>query len=194
AMMSERVILLLPEEDETKTLRKFIAGWSLLYFITEVPLAWDLILDSPYIPASEIKGILRDHFMELTNNGVLTDCVFGSKGGVGKVIFLDAYPIEAPQNSILTYDIINPHYGRAKDEYDVQPVPVKFLAINEGVKFKTFIAFDKEVLEECKSNLKESVTITLLRALILSMKSGWGRRTSRGYGDLELLEVNQTCP
>lgn len=180
-----------------KTLQKFIAGWSLLYFITEVPLAWDLILDTPYIPGSEIKGILKDYFKEFTNNTKATDCIFGNKG-VGKVIFFDAYPIEGPQNNsptesnqnILTYDIISPHYNGARNEYEVQPVPIKFLAINKGVTFKTFLAFNKDDIEKCKVNQDESVEKTLLKALVLSMKMGWGRRTSRGYGNLKLLEVH----
>ncbi|ACR41490.1 type III-B CRISPR module RAMP protein Cmr6 [Saccharolobus islandicus] len=173
-----------------KTLRKFISGWSPIYFITEVPMSWDLILDTPYIAGSTIKGIVRDNFKELTNDDKKTSCIFGDTSGVGKVIFFNAYPISSGQ--ILDYDIITPHYNGADNEYDVNPVPIKFLAINEGVEFITFIAFDKKELEECgKDSLSQ-----LLQSFLFSMKMGWGRRTSRGYGDLEIVskEVEIKCP
>jgi len=173
-----------------KTLRKFISGWSAIYFITEAPLAWDLILDIPYIPGSSIKGIVRDYFDELTGNSELTSYIFGDKNEVGKVLFFDAYPTSG--NNILTYDIINPHYKNVDNEYEVTPLPVKFLVINKGVEFTTFIAFDKEDLEKYD---KDALSM-LLKAIILSMKTGWGRRTTRGYGDLEIVskEVEMSCP
>ena len=182
-----------------RTARKFISGWSPLYFITEVPMSWDMILDVPYIEGSTIKGIVRDYFMEVVKESTddkkraedMTDCVFGDKGGVGKVIFFNAYPVS--EGPILTYDIINPHYPHAETEYDANPVPVKFLAIREGVDFVTFLAFDKnELANACGTDALNY----LLKALLLSMKVGWGRRTSRGYGELELAmeEVELKCP
>ncbi|ADB86631.1 CRISPR-associated RAMP protein, Cmr6 family [Saccharolobus islandicus L.D.8.5] len=173
-----------------KTLSKFISGWSPIYFITEVPMSWDLILDIPYISGSTIKGIVRDYFKELTNDDTKTSCIFGDTSGVGKVIFFNAYPISSGQ--ILDYDIITSHYNGADNEYDVNPVPIKFLAINEGVEFITFIAFDKKELEECG---KDSL-FQLLQSFLFSMKMGWGRRTSRGYGDLEIIskQVELKCP
>jgi CRISPR-associated protein Cmr6 len=177
-------------EIKFRTLRKFIAGWGPIYFITEVPMAWDLILDVPYIPGSTIKGIIRDYFMELTGDSELTSCVFGDNNSVGKVIFFDSYPTNG--GKILTYDIINPHYKGVNNEYDVMPVPIKFLAINEGVEFTTFLAFDKKELEECGKNAFTS----LLQSIIFSTRMGWGRRTSRGYGNLEIIskQVELKCP
>ncbi|AGJ62245.1 type III-B CRISPR module RAMP protein Cmr6 [Saccharolobus islandicus] len=177
-------------EIKFKTLRKFISGWGPIYFITEVPMAWDLILDVPYISSSSIKGIVRDYFKELTNDDKKTSCIFGGTNGVGKVIFFNAYPISS--GKILDYDIISPHYNGADNEYDVNPVPIKFLTISEGVDFVTFIAFDKKELEECgKDSLSQ-----LLQSFLFSMKMGWGRRTSRGYGDLEIIskQVELKCP
>ena len=180
-----------------RTARKFISGWSPLYFITEVPMSWDMVLDVPYIEGSAIKGVLRDYFMEvvkeLTNSDdeakKTTDCVFGNNETVGKVIFFNAYPVSSDE--ILTYDIITPHYPKAETEYNVTPVPVKFLAIKEGVEFVTFLAFDKEELSEsCGDNALNN----LLKALLLSMRMGWGRRTSRGYGEIVSQEVVLRCP
>lgn len=179
------------------TKSKLIAGWSPVYFITEVPLAWDLILDTPYIPGSIIKGLLRDYFLELTNDENLTNCVFGEGGGkgsygMGVVEFLDAYPVSS-RSAELTYDIVNPHYKGVGDEYDVRPNPVKFVAINEGVKFVSFISFDKTRLSGvCGHGAAEA----LLKSILLSMRMGWGRRTTRGYGvlDLDLNGVEVRCP
>lgn len=204
-----------------RTARKFISGWSPLYFITEVPMSWDMVLDVPYIEGSAIKGVIRDYFMEvvkeLTGSDVeakkTTDCVFGNNEMAGKVIFFNAYPVSSDE--ILTYDIITPHkpkaetddvaqetpnaylraphYPKVETEYNVTPVPVKFLAIKEGVEFVTFLAFDKEELSKsCGDNALNN----LLKALLLSMKMGWGRRTSRGYGELEIVsrEVVLKCP
>ncbi|MBB5254874.1 type III-B CRISPR module RAMP protein Cmr6 [Sulfurisphaera ohwakuensis] len=177
-------------EIKFKTLRKFISGWSPIYFITEVPMSWDLILDTPYISGSTIKGIIKDYFKELTNDEKMTSCIFGDPNGVGKVIFFDAYPVSSGQ--ILDYDIMTPHYSGADNEYYVNPVPIKFLAINEGVEFVTFVAFDKKELEECGKNS----LYQLLQSFLFSMKMGWGRRTSRGYGDLTIIskEVELKCP
>jgi CRISPR-associated protein Cmr6 len=177
-------------EIKFKTLSKFISGWGPIYFITEVPMSWNLILDVPYISGSTIKGIIRDYFMELTGDNKQASCIFGDNNGVGKVVFFDAYPTNGEK--ILTYDIINPHYKGVNNEYDVMPVPIKFLAINEGVEFTTFLAFDKKELEECYNDTLSS----LLRSIIFSTKMGWGRRTSKGYGDLEIVskEVELKCP
>jgi len=173
-----------------KTLRKFISGWSPIYFITEVPMSWDLVLDTPYISGSTIKGILRDYFNEIVKDDNKTSCIFGDKNDVGKVIFFNAYPISP--SKILAYDILTPHYNNADNEYDVNPNPIKFLTINEGVEFITFIAFNKKELEECS---KDSLS-QILKTFLLSMKMGWGRRTSRGYGNLEIItkEVELKCP
>ncbi|MCY0858878.1 MAG: type III-B CRISPR module RAMP protein Cmr6 [Sulfolobaceae archaeon] len=177
---------------EFETKQKFIAGWSPIYFITEVPLAWDLILDVPYIPSSTIKGIMRDAITEISNENI-ANCLLGSASGIGHVIFFDAYPVSA-QDGLLTYDIINPHYNDTKkNEYEVQPVPIVFISVNKGVKFVTFIAFDKTA-NEC---VKDGNSMELiLKSLLYSMKLGWGRRTGRGYGELDLSldRVSLRCP
>ena len=38
-----------------RTEQNLIIGWSPIYFITEVPLSWDILLDVPYIPGSTVK-------------------------------------------------------------------------------------------------------------------------------------------
>ncbi|ADL18419.1 CRISPR-associated RAMP protein, Cmr6 family [Acidilobus saccharovorans 345-15] len=166
------------------TKRKFMGGWSPIYFITEVPLAWDLIIDVPYIPGSQAKGIVRDAFLEVSGDDKMADCVFGSRKAEGKVTFTDFYPV-ASQGGLLVYDIINPHYSperRPFNEYNANPVPVKFVAVNSGVTFEGFVVFRRDELEPCGQDAFK----LLLQAIFYSSVSGWGRRTTRGYGELDL--------
>ncbi|AKA74530.1 type III-B CRISPR module RAMP protein Cmr6 [Saccharolobus solfataricus] len=169
------------------TLSKLLTGWSPIYFITEVPLAWDMILDTPYIAGSEIKGIVKNYFKEVTSNDKVESCLYGDEGKMGKVIFFNAYPIDG--KNVLTYDIITPHYNGAKDEYNVKPIPIKFLAINKGITFKTYLAFDNKELNECG---KDSLYL-LLKTMIFSMRIGWGRKVTRGYGSLDIKEMDVKC-
>ncbi len=182
-----------------ETVEKYISGWSPIYFITEVPISWDLILDTPYIQGSTIKGIIRDYFKEVCQDENVISCLFGDKNREGKVIFLDAYPYEVTKgNKILEYDIITPHYNNPEnDEYKINPVPIKFLSINKGVRFVAFISFDIYELNECSDDALQ----LLIKALLLSIKMGWGRRTTRGYGGFKIVEnekgekeVDVVCP
>lgn len=174
------------------TKRKIIFGWGFLSLITEVGLSWDPILDVPVIRGSTVKGIVRDHFSIVAGSNQARQMeaeIFGDKTRVGKVIFFDAYPVEAV-NPLLSPDVITPHYmSSVKNEYEVRPNPVKFLAVNEGVTFAAVFAFRKgELGEEARRNL--------LKAVLLSAKTGWGRRTTRGYGELEVKvgETRFSCP
>ncbi len=94
----------------------------------------------------------------------------------GGVIFLDAYPEDLPS---LVGDIINPHYGEyykeKKAPADNQaPVPVKFLAVEKGVKF----IFRIVVKEECREHI-ELLKKGFEQALVTE---GIGAKTATGYG------------
>ncbi|MGC9113175.1 type III-B CRISPR module RAMP protein Cmr6 [Acidilobus sp.] len=143
-----------------------------LYFITEAGMAWNPILDVPIIPSGAVKGILRNAFYGVTNDGNLTDCLFGSAGSAGMLTIFDAYPTSSDRG-LLTADIINPHYRpNVRDEYEVMPVPVKFLAVNPGVTFTTFIAFNQDELNRCNVKAPELLKL-LLAAVVFSGKMGW---------------------
>jgi CRISPR-associated protein Cmr6 len=160
------------------TRSKMIVGWSPLYFVTEVPLSWDMVLDVPYVPASTVKGILRSAFT-VARDGC-ADALFGTRGGRGLAIFFDAYPVGA-EGGLLDYDVITPHYrdiAHIKDEYDVQPQPVLHLVVGKGVRFRAVAAYRAGGESDCDP------LRSLLRAIYLSARLGWGRRTSRGYGIL----------
>ncbi len=173
-----------------RTEQNLIIGWSPIYFITEVPLSWDILLDVPYIPGSTVKGIIRSFFEEINKNINFSNAIFGSKNDAGRVVFFDAYPTGGER--LLAIDIINPHYNRGtKTEYDVQPIPVKFLAIRKGVEFTSYIAFYRNDLKIDGNDLLQD----LLKAILFSIKMGWGRMTARGYGELGLVssEVEISC-
>ncbi len=175
-------------EYELETKGKLVLGWSPIYFITEFPIAWDLLLDIPYIPGSIIKGMLRYYYSSFIGEDEVFEMIFGggasSKRSMGLATFLDAYPIgfaEAnAKRELLSLDIITPHYPEGiKDEYEVEPNPIKFVTINRGVRFRGFIIFeDAEIL---KNKFED-----FLVSFVISAKMGWGRRTTRGLGEMEI--------
>jgi len=107
--------------------------------------------------------------------------VFGNQAKKGKVIFLDAFPVEPPK---MKTDIMNPHFSKyySKQEPPVDsmgPVPVHFLTV-EGSPFKFAIMAEKRhgnVLEKrigCHK-IHEWVSDALL-------EHGIGAKTAVGYG------------
>lgn len=174
------------------TLRKLISGWSPIYFINEFPLAWDTILDTPYIPGSIIKGIVSYYYKNYIGQD-LYEKLFGNKDNIGIVNFLDAYPIglkwskdDEPKN-ILTFDIITPHYTNStRDEYHVTPNPIKYIVINKNVIFDEIIIFNDYF--DDRDKIKDYMQ-DLMKSIIISTKMGWGRRVTRGLGELSLTDL-----
>jgi CRISPR-associated protein Cmr6 len=99
--------------------------------------------------------------------------IFGTQEKHGKVIFFDAYPVGEIK---LKIDIMNPHYpeyySQGKLPTDWQnPVPIKFLTV-ENTKFSFYLlSRDKELLEKSKNLLIEAIK-----------NYGIGAKTSLGYG------------
>ena len=181
-----------------RTTASIIAGWSPIYFITEVPTAWDMILNVPYIMGSTIKGIVLDSFRSIyMGSAELERCIFGDKSSAGSFVFFDAYPVgvidqQGSQVNLLSTDLINPHYKGVRTEYDVNPVPIKYVAVKKGVLFRVFIAYRAEDAKRCSGNVMQE----LMKALLFSAKRGWGRRSTRGYGRMKVegQEVVVNCP
>ncbi|MCM8771965.1 MAG: type III-B CRISPR module RAMP protein Cmr6 [Candidatus Omnitrophica bacterium] len=103
--------------------------------------------------------------------------IFGTQEQAGKVIFMDAYPLE---NINLKIDIMNVHYpdyySGEKPPADWQnPKPIKFLTV-ENTKFQFYlIGKDKDLIEKAIYLLKEALKET-----------GIGAKTSLGYGIFEI--------
>ena len=103
----------------------------------------------------------------------------------GKVIFMDAYPIEWP-DGLFRVDIMNPHYGPyyespgknpPADWYN--PVPVPYLTVNIGVTYR-FILLSQN------GNLLKKAYEWLEFAL---ENIGVGAKGNQGYGVFEVIKI-----
>jgi len=127
----------------------------------EVGLCFDPLFNLPFIPASSIKGAIRDAYIWLVAEDLQkkgkrkneaykeaeneASYLFGSAGGEGAHVslvgFTDAYPIRAGDGGYLLHpDVLTPHYSHARTELDAQPTPVVHMVIAPGTTFK-FLAF-----------------------------------------------------
>lgn len=177
---------------------------------SETSLIFNYNLGIPYIPASSIRGIIRfaytlDLLKNIPSDKLKSDkdkniyyfddedswtkiaLYFGTMKERGSVLFLDSYPINVPE---LKVDIMNPHYGKYYSENKAPadyllPKPIKFLVVQEGVKFIFhFIITNEASVKVIKGNLKNS----LYRALF---KEGIGAKTALGYGRFEILSEGE---
>jgi len=195
----------------------------------EVGLHFHPYFNVPYIPASSIKGAIRNayynyYILRESKAGndeekikkikkeaeELCNEVFGDSKSAGLVGFTDAFPIEAGENGFILYpDIINPHYKDKESELDVQPVPIIFLTVAPGTKFKFYIyikkerkdeksRFDRRIMEgtiqsgyktisqkpEADINKLGFIDVAVLYGLAL----GVGAKTSLGYSSFEVVK------
>lgn len=102
--------------------------------------------------------------------------IFGTQKNQGKIIFMDAYPVE---NVNLKIDIMNPHYSEYysgdKPPADWQkPNPIKFLAV-KNTKFQFYLlSRENNLLDITEKLLKDALK-----------EHGIGAKTSLGYGIFE---------
>ncbi len=132
-------------------------GW----LIDEVGLAWDPIMDTPYIPSSSIKGLFRatltwkilEHLLGDDKNAesIRKDAVQkadiilgggGSNGFISNLAFFDAYPIDKKDN-LIGLDVLTPMYSITKGtigEHEANPTPIFIPVVEKGVTFHFIIA------------------------------------------------------
>ena len=166
--------------------------------VLETSIKLHHIYGIPYIPASAIKGILRayriwelakwneDKFKEIENRIDETKLdnkeeekiieIFGNQQQKGKLIVLDAYPINFEGFDV---DIMNPHfpdyYDKGEPPADWQnPNPITFLAIPENTEFNFYFKNTSVYDGNLKEELKEAFE-----------NIGIGAKTALGYGILE---------
>ncbi|MCW3135638.1 MAG: type III-B CRISPR module RAMP protein Cmr6 [Canidatus Methanoxibalbensis ujae] len=116
--------------------------------------------------------------------------IFGTQGKKGEVIFFDALPIIDQERDFIVLDVMNvhyrPYYGASERELKENkdrapgdwhsPVPVFFLAVENGTKFRFVLASrDENSVGKAKELLKEA-----------SENIGIGAKTSSGYGYFDL--------
>ncbi|WP_340695943.1 type III-B CRISPR module RAMP protein Cmr6 [Hydrogenobacter thermophilus] len=110
--------------------------------------------------------------------------VFGTQEKRGEVIFFDAFPVDFDPEKLFEIDIMNPHYSEYYGEKGKKPpadwyspVPIHFLTVSEGVKFKVCLAYAP--LSEEDESLLEKVKVLLKVGL---ENFGVGGKKRKGYG------------
>ncbi|BDC17370.1 type III-B CRISPR module RAMP protein Cmr6 [Acidianus sp. HS-5] len=151
---------------------------SLGKLVFESGISFDPYMNLPYIPASEIKGIIRSYIEDKLGEQEAKE-IFGDTEREGSINFTDAYPVRA-ENFVFVPDVITPHYSKKKSEADAEPTPIIHLTIAPKVTFRFLIYYKRE-------DVGKPVCDTLPIVVI----KGLGARSSVGYSLFELtgLEV-----
>jgi CRISPR-associated protein Cmr6 len=161
----------------------------------EPGISWDPYWNLPYIPSSSLKGAIR----AIAEN-TKSPCVraFGNTEESSTIVVLDSYPTYCPGGkSLLTLDIINPHYSEVEgkvSEVESSPTPLTMLTVSTGVAFRVIILTARNRLTtRCNKvskdyvyvnkDCKEACTINDLRNIIMqALREGIGAKTALGYG------------
>lgn len=166
----------------------------------ETGFVWHRTLGVPYLPGSSLKGMLaawaresRGGFGMLGEERALE--LFGDqqRHGAGRLVILDVLPTYPCG---LELDIMNPHFGPyyqgENPPADVwAPVPVKFLVVPKGIKFRFAVlprmgsGLAEAEAEARQKDLKDAEE--LLRGALANL--GLGAKTAAGYGLFESLRV-----
>jgi CRISPR-associated protein Cmr6 len=140
----------------------------------ELGISWDPYWNLPYIPATSLKGAIR-------SSASRTNCLkdLGTLEEASSVVVLDAYPILCPHGrSLVTVDIINPHYReveREVSEVESSPTPLAMLTVASGSAFRIAILATKRKRPACAEE-------ELSRLVSEALRRGIGAKTSLGYG------------
>lgn len=165
--------------------------------VYETSLTLHHIYGFPFIPASAVKGTVRNAIISELFGGdeeiALQDAgftyLFGEKDCKGNIVFWDALPSSKPK---ITADVINPHYKQyygdtshqvAPVDYD-DPNPVYFLSVEDttfsvyaGINEYKNVPLTKGVFEG-----KNPLAVIQEWFEITFKQYGIGAKTSVGYG------------
>lgn len=175
------------------TATRLLIGFAGSDTILENSLSLHPFYGFPVIPGSSLKGLTRHYCSEYEKpsekiTSELIKRIFGNTEATdaeeGEVVFMDAWPQEWPQGKpILNLDIMTPHYGayyqkesNALPSDDKDPVPIPFLAVAKGVKFR----FCLLPSSRCKDKNIVRTTICLLQDALKTF--GAGAKTGSSYG------------
>ena len=163
---------------------------------TETGMILDRNTGVPYLPASSIKGVLRLAYAvnkadgQTSVDSSVVARYFGNDSSAdkdkrGEIVFLDAYPNAVPE---LKCDIMNPHYSKyyngkktenpLPEETDA-PLPIKFIAVKEGVCFVFryfFLPVQGNTFDDTDADEIEKAFATAFTVI------GFGGKTTIGYG------------
>lgn len=163
-------------EITTRTRALIGVSTSLGKLIFDSGISFDPYMNLPYIPASEIKGIVRSYIEDRLGEQEAEE-IFGDEEREGNVNFTDSYPVKA-ENFVFVPDVITPHYNMKRSEMDAEPTPIIHLTIAPKVTFRFLIYYKRE-------DLGKPICDTLPFVVI----RGLGARSSVGYSLFELTKV-----
>ncbi|BFI76510.1 type III-B CRISPR module RAMP protein Cmr6 [Sulfurisphaera ohwakuensis] len=163
-------------EITTRTKALIGVSTSLGKLIFDSGISFDPYMNLPYIPASEIKGIVRSYIEDKLSEQEAKE-IFGDEEREGNVNFTDAYPVKA-ESFVFVPDVITPHYNKKRSEMDAEPTPIIHLTIAPKVTFRFLIYYKRE-------DVGKPVCDTLPFVVI----RGLGARSSVGYSLFELSKV-----
>ena len=148
----------------------------------------------PYVSGSTLKGAIRSFYEDPNGEeSPVTKKLFGEggdKGKKGSISFLDLYPEEVEPSSLFEVEVMNPHYSKyytgdkAPGDW-MNPVPIFFLVVRPGVRFRGLVIVDglsEEELDGLRTALKKVLK-----------ERGVGGKQTLGYGlfkDIELKPYN----
>lgn len=171
-------------------------------------------LGMPYIPSSTLRGIARSQAIrdltqtqidklrntkpDLSNNDWKearkqaekeVERYFGSleaeeSSRSGKVIFLDAYPLESQAN-LLAVDIANNIWHWNGESIEYQPNPNAFLSLKEP----TFL-IGLRLASTCKDT---TILDSVKEWLKAGLKAGVGSQVNTGYGEMVISKQETLC-
>lgn len=174
----------------------------------KIGFLFDYVSGCPYIPGSEIKGMIRSYFPKSDDDSKLSDedlklnyikSVISDNSGVknpslgliyeieksifeNNDCFIGAYPIT--EGNILDFDYITPHIQSMNlENNDIykDPSPLKMIKVKPGVSFEfCFILSDSSIVyNEEKYTLNVDEKLNIFKQIILDM--GVGAKTSVGF-------------
>lgn len=163
--------------------------------ILETSITLDRITGIPIIPGSALKGLAASYAMlcifenterQMVENHPDFKAIFGTQEESGKVIFLDAVPLETP---VLEPDIMNNHYpdyygdatGTIAPTPYQSPTPVYFLTLGKGSKFA--FAIGSRSVDQDSQRLVNLACDWLKYGL---SELGIGAKTAAGYGYFQI--------
>ncbi len=166
-----------------ETTSRFVTGLGRSHPV-ENGFAWHPTLGAPFLPGSSLKGLVRAWAEEEAGKGEqeVVKRIFGDRGRVGSVCFLDAIPVKPV---ILEADVITPHaagWDAKNPPGDWRsPVPIPFLVTAAGTKFLFTLV--------PRANAEEKVIDRVWEWLRAALEfSGAGAKTAVGYGRFALDE------
>jgi len=165
----------------------------------DISLAWDPVLNLPYIPASTVKGVVRAYLTmgNITVEGLNVDDLLGEAGKlahVGYTVFFDAYPVGC-EKTLVEPDVITPHYSEVEwriDETSAKPRPIVFPTIAPGTTIYFPVAINVNLAKRLKGKSEAAklaegdVVSKILEHIQKALQIGIGAKTSLGYGRVRI--------